>query len=458
MESQRGEDNLSQHLDIVHQQADRLYSTASKLPNAQDQQFGKQLVELRQVLSELRSTEERLIQEHQALSSAYESVQDLCKQYQETFDLAPDAYLITDCSGTIEAANPTATAVFRCHRNDLVGRSLSSLIAPHHQPFFRTKLNQVNPMRREREWEVCLQRPTGEWFDAAVTIAANQDGAGQVNRLYWLVRDITVRKEAEEHMRQVQVQNVELVESDRIKQQFMATVSHELRTPMNAILGFSDLLLRRFHQQYDPQQINMIERIFNNGKHLLSLIENLLDVSKLRENNLQLRNQEFDLVELVLEAGKEIRPLATRKNLDLQVEVGQVPIPVTNDRVRLRQVMMNLLSNAVKFSDQGVIRIEVQQVADDRISITVSDTGIGIDPAHHSQVFREFWQVEQSLNRAYGGTGLGLAISAGLVKLMDGTITVESDLGQGAVFRVELPAQLQSPQSPQSPQTKVEVL
>jgi signal transduction histidine kinase len=254
---------------------------------------------------------------------------------------------------------------------------------------------------------------------------------------------------------------VELVESDRIKQQFMATVSHELRTPMNAILGFSDLLLRRFHQQYDPQQINMIERIFNNGKHLLSLIENLLDVSKLRENNLQLRNQEFDLVELVLEAGKEIRPLATRKNLDLQVEVGQVPIPVTNDRVRLRQVMMNLLSNAVKFSDQGVIRIEVQQVADDRISITVSDTGIGIDPAHHSQVFREFWQVEQSLNRSYGGTGLGLAISAGLVKLMGGTITVESDLGQGAVFRVELPAHVQSPQSsqsPQSPQSKVEVL
>jgi PAS domain S-box-containing protein len=449
MESQRGEDKLTQRLDIVHQQADRLYHAAGELSSdVQKQQFEARLVELQQVLGELRDTEQQLIEQHQALSSAYESVQDLCKQYQETFDLAPDAYLITDCSGEIEAANPASTAVFRCHKDQLIGRSIHSLVAPHHQALLQTKLNQVSPVRREQEWEVCLQRPTEEWFDAAVTIAASQDEAGQVHRLYWLVRDITIRKEAEAQLRQVQIQNAELVESDRIKQQFMAAVSHELRTPMNAILGFSDLLLRRFHQQYDSQQLSMIERIFNNGKHLLSLIEDLLDISKLREKSLQLHYQNFDLVELMLEVAKEIRPLATRKNLDLQVEAENAPVLIVNDHARLRQVLMNLLSNAVKFTNQGEVRIKAQQLSDDRVSITVSDTGIGIDPVHHSRIFREFWQVDQSLNRQHGGVGLGLAISAGLVKLMQGTITVESELGQGAVFRVELPAQ---------PKSKVEV-
>lgn len=449
MECQHGEDDLTQHLNIVHQQADRLDHVASELSDTQRQQFEARLLELRQVLGELRTTEERLIQEHQALSSAYASVQDLCKQYQEIFDLAPDAYLITDCNGQIEAANPTALSVFRCRREDLVGRSIASLVAPHHQNLFQTKLKQVNPTRREREWEVCLQRPTAEWFDAAVTIAANCDGTGKMNRLYWLVRDVTVRKEAEEQLRRVQIQNVELVESQRLKQQFIATVSHELRTPMNAILGFSDLLLRRFHEQYDPQQISMIERIFSNGKQLLGLIENLLDMSKLRENNLQLHCQDFDLVALVLEAAKEIRPLAIRKNLDLQVEAGEIPISIVNDRDRLRQVIMNLLSNAVKFTSSGSIRIEVQQLADNRVSITVSDTGIGIDPANHEKIFQEFWQVDRSLNRQYGGTGLGLTISTGLVKLMQGEITVASELGQGAVFRIELPNQ---------PETEVETI
>jgi signal transduction histidine kinase len=192
----------------------------------------------------------------------------------------------------------------------------------------------------------------------------------------------------------------------------------------------------------------MIERIFNNGKHLLSLIEDLLDISKLREKSLQLHYQNFDLVELMLEVAKEIRPLATRKNLDLQVEAENAPVLIVNDHARLRQVLMNLLSNAVKFTNQGEVRIKAQQLSDDRVSITVSDTGIGIDPVHHSRIFREFWQVDQSLNRQHGGVGLGLAISAGLVKLMQGTITVESELGQGAVFRVELPAQ---------PKSKVEV-
>ncbi|WP_179228620.1 sensor histidine kinase [Leptolyngbya ohadii] len=449
MESQRGEDDLTQHLDIVHQRANRLSDAATRMEQTQRQEVEERVLELRKVLDELRDMEERLLQRNQQLSSAYQSAQDLCRQYQEVFDLAPDAYLITDCSGTIEAVNPTAVAVFRCHKDELLGRSLKSLVAPHHQETFQTKLRLVNPMRREREWEVCLQRPTGEWFDAAVTIAANRNESGEVDRLYWLVRDSTVRKQAEEQVREVQIQNVKLAESERVKQQFIATVSHELRTPMNAILGFSDLLLRRFHQQYDPQQINLIERIFNNGKHLLSLIEQMLDLTKLRDNSLQLNSQSFDLVELVLDAAKEIRPLATRKNLTLEVDVGEIPIPVTNDRIRLRQVIMNLLSNAVKFTNAGTVRIAAEKVSDDRVLITVSDTGIGIDPEHHSQIFREFWQIDQSLNRQYGGTGLGLAISAGLVKLMQGKITVESQLGQGAMFRVELPSQ---------PKARLEVL
>jgi signal transduction histidine kinase len=201
-----------------------------------------------------------------------------------------------------------------------------------------------------------------------------------------------------------------LVESDRIKTQFMGMMSHELRTPMNAILGFSELLLRRFRQYSDFQHITLVERIFENGRHLLAIIEDMLDFSKLKTNRLELQLEQFDLADLAIVITDELSSLAGQKALDLRICLTPSSIPVNNDPARVRQILVNLLSNAIKFTDTGSVLLEIWEIPRERVAIAVSDTGCGIDPVDQAHIFQEFWQVNQSRTRQHSGTGLGLAI------------------------------------------------
>lgn len=442
---------LGQHLQTVCQQAEGIYQNAdqlseqasSPLSSIQAAPFQDRLLQLREALAALRTAEECLLHEKADLMMAYHSTLNTCRHYQELFECAPDGYIITDRQGVIQEANLAAATLLSSEAGALVGQPLSNFVVGSYRKTFQSKLDQGTAIRREREWEVSLQRQNGECFEAAFTVSAKYDETGKAIVLYWLFRDATVRKQAEEQIRQVQFQNIRMAETGRLKQQFIATVSHELRTPMNSILGFSDLLLRRFHEQYDPQQLSMIERIFKNSRHLLALIEEMLDLSELRTNHLELKLESLDLREIVQNTTNEIRPLALRKNLELQVDVGEEPLLVINDRTRLRQVLVNLLSNAVKFTDIGRINLWIEKLSDERVLLAVSDTGIGIASEHQNFIFQEFWQANQMLNRQHGGAGLGLAITAGLVRLMQGTIEVDSQLGQGTTFRVELPCQVQ---------------
>jgi signal transduction histidine kinase len=215
-------------------------------------------------------------------------------------------------------------------------------------------LNQLPTVNRVQEWELVLCSRDGEPFDAALTVETVRIPVGEATALRWLVRDITLRKQAEEQLRQVQLQNLQLLEADRLRSQFMATISHELRTPMNAILGFSELLLRQFHRRHDVQLIPMVEPIFRNGRHLLTLIEEMLDFSKLKAERLELQAEPFDLVEFVTQTVEELRPLASQKALNLAVKSPESHLSITNDPTRLRQVMINLLSNAIKFTGQWI--------------------------------------------------------------------------------------------------------
>jgi signal transduction histidine kinase len=225
-------------------------------------------------------------------------------------------------------------------------------------------------------------------------------------------------------------------------------MSHELRTPMNAIIGFSQLMLRKRQNPLTPQQVDMMERILNNGKHLLTLINEILDLSKIEAGRLDLKLEAFNLVTLVSSTIEEIRSLADEKHLALQVHTDLQNQNAINDSFRLRQILVNLLSNAIKFTDTGTVEVEVKEASPDRIVFTVKDTGIGIAPDELEHIFEEFRQVDQSLTKRYPGTGLGLAITKSLVELMKGTITVESQLGQGSTFRIELPRTVQvSPSS-----------
>lgn len=250
--------------------------------------------------------------------------------------------------------------------------------------------------------------------------------------------------ELERQRQQIQAQNLKLVEASQVKSQFLGTISHELRTPMNAILGFSRLLLRQTQGVLPPKQANMVERILNNGIHLLNLINDVLDFSRLEAERLELKLEPLDLVQLTTVIVAELRLLAHKKQLTIHLVSDLTQPHITNDRLRLRQILVNLLSNAIKFTDAGSVQVRLHELNPDRVEITVTDTGIGIAEANLPHIFEAFRQVNQTITRKHGGTGLGLAITEWLVKLMQGEITVESRLGVGSVFRVELPRQIQS--------------
>lgn len=258
--------------------------------------------------------------------------------------------------------------------------------------------------------------------------------------------DMLAQKNQElEHQRQqLQLNNLQLLEAARLKSQFLATMSHELRTPMNAVIGFSQLLLRQRQHPLMPEQADMMERILNNGKHLLALINEILDLSKIEAGRLELKLEAFNLMALVRATAGELRSLADEKHLTLNIVDNVKSANVINDSIRLRQILVNLLSNAIKFTEKGSVEVEVTEISPDRLALTVKDTGIGIAQDELEHIFEEFRQIDQTITRRYAGTGLGLAITKSLVQLMQGSIEVESKLGQGSTFRIELPRTVQS--------------
>lgn len=264
-------------------------------------------------------------------------------------------------------------------------------------------------------------------------------------RLLDLQNDLLVRQQSElqNQQRRLQQQDLQLLEAAQLKSHFLSTISHELRTPMNAIIGFSQLLLRQHQQLLTAQQKDMVGRIFNNGKNLLLLINDILDFSKIESGCTELEIEEFDLAHLVIDVALEFGNQVTEKNLAMSVSVDLQHQFIINDKSRLRQILVNLISNAVKFTHAGSICISVKELTSDRIAITVQDTGIGISETDLPHIFDQFRQADQTTTRKYPGTGLGLAISASLVKMMNSKITAESQIEKGSTFRVEMPRQVE---------------
>lgn len=266
----------------------------------------------------------------------------------------------------------------------------------------------------------------------------------------------------ERQRQQIQLQNLQLLEASRLKSQFLATMSHELRTPMNSIIGFSQMLLRQTKGALTAQQSDMTERILGNARHLLSLINEILDFSRIEAGRLELHATEFDVAEVVQETVAEFRSQAEAKQIRLTVEINLVDRQMVNDRDRLRQVLSNLLSNAIKFTLSGEVRVQLYRSAarmsrelgrelthesvhdaiEESVCIAVVDTGIGIAPADLEHIFEPFRQLDQTIRRKHSGTGLGLAITYSLVQMMQGRITVESRENKGSTFLVELPGTL----------------
>jgi len=265
-----------------------------------------------------------------------------------------------------------------------------------------------------------------------------------ITKPYSLAHLCAIFEKALEHRRLTDKVNY-LEELNRLKSDFMATMSHELRTPMASVLGYISLILQKVYGQVPAAQEKALLRAEINARNLLQLINNILDLSKLSADRMALFPEIFSVQELVLEVVEAIEPLAIAKKLALDVDIPE-SLWLNTDKTKFKQILINLVGNAIKFTKNGRVTIAITPMADPAfIETSVKDTGIGIGADDIPQLFREFKQLDSSTTREFGGTGLGLAITKRLCELMGGKVRVESELGVGSRFILDLPVRVPPP-------------
>jgi signal transduction histidine kinase len=267
-----------------------------------------------------------------------------------------------------------------------------------------------------------------------------------------VIVDITPMKETQAALRTA----VEAAEAaDRIKSAFLATMSHELRTPLNSIIGFTGIILQGLAGPLNAEQSKQLGMVRDSARHLLALINDVLDISKIEAGELPVGRESFDLARSIEKVAAIARPLAEKKGLSLTVSMAPGLGTMVSDARRVEQVLLNLMGNAIKFSESGAVTLQAdlldsyqsdaQQPSGPAVRLRVTDTGIGIKPDDMALLFVPFRQIDSTLSRKHDGTGLGLAICRRLTLLMGGTIEAHSEWGKGSVFTVTLPLQAPAP-------------
>jgi PAS domain S-box-containing protein len=379
------------------------------------------------------------------------------ERFRSLWETTNDAILIVARDHTIRFANPAVQNLFGYAPDELVGQPLSLL-----QPEPTHAAHQA-AVRRYLDSRV----RTLDWSGVEVT-ALHRDGSAIALEIVFselrlegeplfvgFLRDIGKRKEAERAVREandrleqrvaartreLREANDRLMELDRMKSQFLATMSHELRTPLNSILGFTSLMRDGMAGPLNAEQQRQLGFVHSSGEHLLALINDLLDLSRIESGRMDVALAPFDFAGVVAEVGHNLKPLLEQKGLKLELQVPHA-LPMVGDRRKCYQVLLNLTSNAIKFTERGAVRIDAQAEGG-KLAACVSDTGIGIRPEQLRLLFEAFRQLDGTPRRPHEGTGLGLHLSRKLLDLMQGEIRVESEFRVGSRFSFTLPLDL----------------
>ena len=350
------------------------------------------------------------------------------------FESSIGALMTTSVLGVITDVNEQMEALTGRSRDELVGRPFA--ICATEPERAEEGIRLVLREGRVSDYELTVRRPDGSETIVSCNAATLFDSRGRRRGVFAAARDVTERKRIE---RTLQEQNLALERANLAKDSFLANVSHELRTPLNAILGFTGTLLMELPGPLTDEQRTQLDTVRSSARHLLAIINDLLDLAKIESGKVELQWEDFDCREIVGDITRLLAPLAAAKGLRFDLDLPERPVIVHTDRRAFSQILINLTSNAIKFTDKGGVRLVVTpstEVPDRMARVDVVDTGIGIAPADQERLFEPFERAEDRVG-GQDGTGLGLPISRRLARLVGVTIRCSSTPGEGSTFTVE---------------------
>jgi len=349
----------------------------------------------------------------------------------KVFEGMSDVVMVLDSKYRLVDVNSAALKILEMPEDKVIGQPITDVIELN-----KHLLKQYWDVE-ETQAEIDVKVDDGRTLTFEMQISALRNRSGELTGRIVMLHDITALKQTN---RELQAAREAAEESNRLKSEFLATMSHELRTPLNAITGFTEVLIEGIAGELNDMQRKNLSRIKSNSSDLLTLINDLLDISRIEAGHTVIELNRFSLKDWVTGVISQVKPAADAKKLSVGVTVDKkLPDRMVGDEARLKQVAVNLLSNAIKFTDSGEVRLDITKPRDNEWQFAVKDTGIGIPDAAKKIIFDRFRQVDSSATRRYGGSGLGLAIVKELTEMMGGSVRVESEVDKGSTFTVTLP-------------------
>jgi PAS domain S-box-containing protein len=435
---------------------------------AKDERQGTYVVSILRNVTDLARAKEEIEESYRTLRLAQAEVRDERHRLDLIIDSVADPILVTDQEGDIVLMNEPAERLFTVaiSADDAAQRNVrangahltsfvSNVLTRTGEQRYRGEIQLTDPLtgralpvegvagtilseQGELMWVVTILHDLTEAIEKARLYEQLKEASAELERK---VQEATA--ELAEQNELLRRQHIALEQASALKSQFLANMSHEFRTPLNAILGYTHMLLNGVTGAVTDPQRKSLTRIDSNSRHLLALINDILDITRIEAGRMPLNLTSFEIPELVHEVMSELEPIIKRSNLTVAARVrGKLPL-LKSDRQKVKQIVLNLLSNALKFTPAGTVTISATyDVKTKTVAISVRDTGVGIPREDQNKVFEDFRQLDSSPARGYGGTGLGLSICRRLSQMLDGTIELTSDVGQGSTFTLRLPGRL----------------